>query len=229
MMGTHPLQVDAVAVAARMRGAGRLPPSPQRCETVTLRDGATVGIRIIRPDDAPRLKALYSRLSPESTYFRFLEIRKGLSDEEVKRLAEVDTQMCPALVATRKQAGREDIIAVARYAIIETAEPGLAELSIVVEDCYQGRGLGTQLLRRLVAYARSHGVHTLLAVVHSDNVRMARLIQRSGLPTRSRTELGTREIWIGLEGRPGRRDPTDLGRRGRPSSASSSAAAIRTP
>lgn len=227
-MGAHTLQIDAVAEAARMRGAGRLPPSPHRCETVTLRDGAAVGIRLIRPDDAPRLKALYSRLSPESTYFRFLEIRKGLSDEEVKRLAEVDYQMCPALVATRKQADREDIIAVARYAIIETAEPGLAELSIVVEDCYQGRGLGTRLLRRLVAYARSHGVHTLLAVVHSDNVRMARLIQRSGLPTRSRTELGTREIRIGLEGSTGRRDATGPARRGSSSSASNSAVATRT-
>lgn len=191
------------------RGPEGPPLSPGRSDTVTLRDGTAVGIRLLHPDDAPRLKALYSRLSGDSLYFRFLEIRKGLSDEEVKHLADVDYQTRPALVATRRQADREEIIAVARYATIETAEPGLAELSIVVEDCYQSRGLGTRLLKRLAAYARAHGVHTFLAVVHPDNVRMVRLVQRSGLPTQSKTEFGAREIRMGLEVNADHRDAAD--------------------
>ena len=195
------------------RGAERLLLSPRRSETVTLRDGTAVAVRLIRPDDAPRLKALYSRLSPESIFFRFLELRKRLSDAEVWYLANVDYRARIALVATCKQPGEEEITAVARYALIPTAEPGLAEVSIVVEDRYQGRGLGTLLLKRLVVYGRSHGVRTFLAVVHPENARMLRLIRHSGLPTESKAELGALEIRIGLQRTADPREVTGLGQR----------------
>ncbi len=92
------------------------------------------------------------------------------------------------------------MIGVARYNKVSPTEAGLAESAVIVGDEYQGRGLGTLLLSRLVAYARAHGVTTFLATVHSTNARMLHFIERSGFPfQRKIVEPGVWEIHIFLE------------------------------
>lgn len=157
-----------------------------RVERVSLRDGTRASIRPIRPEDAPRLQALFKRLSPASIYLRFLGYRKMLSDEEARSLAEVDYHNRMAFVACMEQRTGERIIGVARYAAVENAVPRAAEAAVVVEDEYQGRGLGTILLKRLVDYAREDGVHSLWATVHRNNAQILRFVKRSGLPVERR-------------------------------------------
>jgi GNAT superfamily N-acetyltransferase len=166
---------------------------------VTLCDGTAAIIRPIHADDALRLQALFARLSPESIFFRFLGPRKELPNEQAEDLANVDYQTRMALVATYEQCGQEEIIAVARYARMSGTEDGLVEAAIVVEDRDQGQGLGTLLLKRLVSYARTYGIRTFLALVHSNNGWMMRFIQRSGLPTERKAEPGALEIRVKLE------------------------------
>jgi RimJ/RimL family protein N-acetyltransferase len=173
-------------------------------EAVTLHDGTTVDICPMSPDDAQRLREMYARLSQESICFRFLGRSKELSQERAERLASVDCVTGMALVGTVEQHGEEKIIAVARYAQIPKAERGVAEAAIVVEDPYQGQGLGTILLKRLVAYAREHGVRALRAAVRQENARIMRFIERSGLPTESEVRLGVCEITVTLDAEPGR-------------------------
>jgi RimJ/RimL family protein N-acetyltransferase len=173
--------------------------TPEKPEAVTLRDGTTVTIRPIRPDDARRLQELFARLSPESISFRFLGQPRELPYEQAEQLANVDYHTRMALVATREQCDEEHIIAVARYAVDPAVAPDLAEAAIVVEDKYQNRGLGTLLLKRLVAYARIHGIRAFMATVRHDNVRIMRFIRRSGLPTESKLAAGAWEILVKLE------------------------------
>jgi GNAT superfamily N-acetyltransferase len=168
-------------------------------EAVTLRDGAPVTIRAIQPDDAPRLQALHARLSAESIFLRFLGQLKTLPPEEAQRLARVDYEKSMALVATHGQAGEEPIIGVARYAASNPAEPDAAEAAIVVEDAFQGRGLGSLLLDRLMKYARAHGVRYFLATVHHSNAEIMRFIERSGLPVEKRREAGVWEVRVRLD------------------------------
>jgi RimJ/RimL family protein N-acetyltransferase len=171
----------------------------QLSEQVALRDGLQVTIRPIQPDDAPRLQALVARLSPESIFLRFLALVKGLSDKEARRLANVDYTTRMAFVATVLEEDEEQIIGVARYAMIDGDEPGLAEAAVVVEDRHQRRGLGSLLLKRLTAYARRHGVLKFLANVHPTNEPIMRFIQQSGLTIESRPFGGVWEIRIVLE------------------------------
>jgi RimJ/RimL family protein N-acetyltransferase len=172
----------------------------RRVEREGLRDGTRVSIRPIRPEDAPRLQALFTRLSPTSIYLRFLGYRKMPSDEEARSLAEVDYHNRMAFVAFVESELEERIIGVARYAAVENAVPRAAEAAVVVEDEYQGRGLGTILLKRLVDYAREDGVHSLWATVHRNNAQILRFVKRSGLPVERRalTE-GTWDIRVHLE------------------------------
>jgi len=175
-------------------------------ETVSLRDGTPVTLRAIRPDDAPRLQALFYRLSPESIYLRFLQSRKSVTDQEATALATVDYQHRMAMVATIQAAPGNDelIIGVARYATLEAPRSDVAEAAIVVEDSYQRKGLGKLLADRLAAYARAHGVQSFLAEVALDNMRMIEFIRRAGLPVKSKLESGVWELRVGLESDEGR-------------------------
>ncbi len=168
---------------------------PQMPQAVRLLDGTTVTIRLIQPDDAPRLQAFFARLSQDSLYLRFLQHRKELSYQQAARLATVDYQTQMALVAIHER----DIVAVARYVVPRFDEPNWAEPAIVVEDKYQGRGLGVLLLKWLSGYARSHGIRVFQGTVHPSNTQILRFIGRSQLPLNKRFESGAWDITIKLE------------------------------
>jgi len=167
-------------------------------DTAVLRDGTEVTIRPVIPEDAPRLQALYSRLSPESIYYRFLSQAKELTREQAERLANVDYDARMAFVATLGPGIDDPIIGVARYA--EGLEPTVAEAGVVVEDRFQRLGLGTLLLTELVEHARAQGIHTFVGWIHQSNAAILQFIRRSGLSTHSRLESGVWEIRVELDG-----------------------------
>jgi acetyltransferase len=170
-------------------------------EVVTLKDGSQVTIRPILPEDAPRLQEGFTRLSPQTIYYRFLETAREMSNEQARALANVDYCKRMALVGAIQEDGHERLVAVARYAMIEDAtEPGLAEAGIVVRDDYQQRGLGKIAMNRLVRYAREHGVQAFLATTLTSNARILHFIERSGLTyQRKMIEPGVWEIRIQLK------------------------------
>jgi acetyltransferase len=153
-------------------------------EDVTLKDGSQVTIRPILPEDAPRLQEGFSRLSPETIYYRFLESASQLSDAQARRLAALDYHSQMAFVATIIEDGEERLVGVARYAIDPSREPGAAETAIVVRDDFQSRGLGTLLYKHLIRYARLHDVRYFFGTVHQSNARVMQFIRSSGLSFR---------------------------------------------
>ena len=166
---------------------------------VLLRDGRKVNIRPIVSDDASKLQALFKRLSTRSIYFRFLGYRKELTDDEAQYFTDVDYQNQMALVATIENDRDESLIGVARYANLSISNPAEAEFAIVVEDQYQGFGLGTKLLHELINYARAHGICTFSAVIHNNNNRIWHILRSTGLSfERMSSECGVSEIRIRL-------------------------------
>lgn len=120
---------------------------------VTLRDGVLVTVRPIQPEDEAELTALYARLSPETAYQRFFTVMARLPPDWAHFLAHVDYERRMALVAVDPL---DRLIAVARYDYDERAEE--AEIAIVVQDAWQGKGLGTVLLSRLFEHAGRKGI-----------------------------------------------------------------------
>ncbi len=171
-------------------------PPDKLAEIVDLKDGSRVAIRPIHPEDAPRLQALHSRLSTESRYMRFFSARADLPPDQARQLATVDYETRMAVVATRAQDSEEQIIGVARYAVSNPKLPTEAEAAVVVEDRYQGRGVGTILLARLLDYAQKHGIEYFCANVDSMNTTMLQMIQRIRLPTEMKLNAGVWDIRI---------------------------------
>jgi GNAT superfamily N-acetyltransferase len=72
----------------------------------------------------------------------------------------------------------------------------------VIGDPYQHRGLGTHLFKRLIEYAQTHGINTLIGITHRQNTRLLRFVQRSGLPIQRSLQDDLFEVRITLEGEP---------------------------
>lgn len=143
--------------------------------TLTLSGGEPVRVRPIRPDDARGLADLYDRSSYQTRYQRFFTVMRGLPRDTAHVLANVDYERRFALVAEDLGAPATSLVAVARY---EPAEPGVAEIALVVEDRWQRKGLGSLLLSELFRAAAENGITRLRAWVLADNHRMLGLLAR---------------------------------------------------
>ena len=162
---------------------------------MVLKDGTCVPVRRIRAEDAAALQRLVGRSSDRSIELRFFGPLRELSDEMAERFADVDGKDRFALVALDPQDTGE-IVAVVRYAR-EKGTDG-AEYAALVEDKFQGRGLGIALTRSLIEAARENGIGHLFALVLRENVGMLSLLRSLDLPERICWQDGAEHVEIEL-------------------------------
>ena len=160
---------------------------------VVLRDGSTLRLRPVRPDDADGLRALHDRLSVESRRFRFFAPLRD-SEDEVSRLLRADHVNNFTLVA--ETAHR--LVGVATYSRDEHA-PDRAEVAFAIADPLQGRGIGTRMLDTLAGIARDHRIEIFDAYVLLDNQRMMRVFLDSGFEIARRLEGGSFHVTLSIE------------------------------
>src|SRR5215211_5546465 len=162
---------------------------------IALRDGVCLPVRRIRAEDAKALQRLVGRSSDRSVELRFFGPLKELSDEMARRFSDLDGKDRFALVALDPE-NPDEIVGVVRY----SREPGTegAEYAALIEDRFQGRGLGIGLTRRLVEAARENGIGCLHAMVMRKNARMLGLLRSLDLPERVRWQDGAERVEIDL-------------------------------
>jgi GNAT superfamily N-acetyltransferase len=161
----------------------------------TLPGGVEIPFRVVRQDDAPALQRLHARCSERTIYLRFFGPMNRLSDEQARYFASTDGVDHLGLVALDPE-DPEEIVAVVRYA----RKPGneRAEYAALVEDGWQGRGIGAALTRWLIDEARGNGVGAFYAPVKAGNVRVLNVLRHLDLPERERVEDGEKMVEIGL-------------------------------
>ena len=160
----------------------------------TLRDGSTVTIRPIEPDDGPRIREIWDAMSAESRRRRFLSPANEVSDEEIQYLVDVDHKRHEALLAL-DEAGRA--VGVARF-VRTPGDRTSAEVAVVVVDDWHRRGLGTLLLDLLTERARELEIERYTAIVSKDNEVVLRALQQAGAEHKGITEEGEVEFSIPL-------------------------------
>lgn len=139
-----------------------------------LKDGSQLTIRPISAADKAELNAGLARLSEATVHKRFLSPKTRFNSTELRYLTEVDGRHHAALVAEERDAPHR-IVAVARYVELP-AEPGTADVAIVVGDPLQGQGLGTVLAAHLAEEAARNGIRRFSATMLSDNRAAHRLM-----------------------------------------------------
>jgi len=140
------------------------------------RDGEALVVRPIESQDRSGLRDAFAHLSQESRYKRFLAPIRSLTESELDYLTQVDHRDHEALVALNADG---EIVGVARYIRLPD-DPTVAEVAVTVVDEWQGRGVGTGLLRRLAQRASETATGRFLAVCLAGNRDMLELLHELG-------------------------------------------------
>ena len=148
-------------------------------QTITLKDGRTVLLRPALSSDAQGIRELFHHLSEEDVYTRFFRNVRGLSDQEVERLCNVNYENEVAFVATT--GGREEAQIVGQSCYFTNPTTNLADTAFMVHPDWQGSGLGGALQACMVQHAKRRGLRGFVADVLPGNARMLHLA-RNGSP-----------------------------------------------
>ncbi|HWV55734.1 GNAT family N-acetyltransferase [Pseudorhodoplanes sp.] len=161
----------------------------------TLRDGRRVEIRALKPDDRSALESAIDRTSPHSLYRRFFAVKTTFSEAEAHYFVDIDFTKHVALVAVVGNGNGQAIVAGGRYVLIGS---DAAEIAFTVIDAYQGQGLGTILLRHLIAIARSAGLKQFVAEVLSENQPMLDVFEHCGVRMSARSADNVTHVTLDL-------------------------------
>jgi RimJ/RimL family protein N-acetyltransferase len=144
-------------------------------EHVALGTDTEILIRPVEPADAPLLRDMFEQLSALSRLRRFLTPVEHLTRHQLEYLSDVDHRSHEALVALDARTG--EAVGVARY-LRDERDRRAADVGVVVIDRWQGRGVGTALLRRLAERADARGYRRLNGTLLLGNDAGRRLIAR---------------------------------------------------
>ena len=158
--------------------------------TWTTKDGKEVVIRPIRPEDEPMMIEFHKKLSERSVYLRYfqpLKLTQRTAHERLTRTCFIDYNREMALVAERKnEAGETEILAVGRLSKLHGRDE--AELAAVATDAAQHKGLGTELYRRLIEFARDEKLKRVVSTMLPENREMRAVCVKHGFKMFSNLE-----------------------------------------
>ncbi len=169
---------------------------PESIEVI-LRNGQSLRVRPIRPEDKKKLEGFFYRLSPRTRYLRFQYAKEFITEDELKYFTEVTPPKRYAYVATVGEADTERILAVGRWDMLPVGN--VAEVAFTVEDNIQLRGLGTILLEELARAAAKYNIAAFDAQVLQENTRMLEVFEESGFRLKKRFAEGVYHIAIDLK------------------------------
>jgi acetyltransferase len=157
---------------------------PYPIEYITTRKvaGVEVTIRPIRPEDEPLMVEFHRTLSDRSVHFRYLgslSLQERILHQRLRRVCFIDYDREIALVADLKNAdGNHQILGVGR--LIKEHGTSEAEFAVLISDPWQGKGLGTELLKLLVQIGRKERLRRIIGHIAADNSTMKRVSEEVG-------------------------------------------------
>ncbi len=147
-----------------------------------MKDGEEVTIRPIRPEDEPTMIHFHEKLSERSVYLRYfqpLKLSQRVAHERLTRICFIDYDREMALVVEKKLAnGESDIVAVGRLSKMHGKEEG--EVAALVRDEFQGKGIGSELYRRLIAIAKDEKLKQVVSTMLGENREMRAVCTKMG-------------------------------------------------
>ena len=148
-------------------------------EPILLADGVRIMIRPIEPEDAGELQRGLKRLSAMTAYRRFRAHITTATQEQLDYLTRIDHVRHEALAALDPAAGI--VVGVVRY-VCDPTDPVQAELTYVVADAWQRRGVGSALIDRLAERAAAAGVERFILTTLAVDAPARRLLTRVAEP-----------------------------------------------
>jgi len=139
----------------------------------------TCSVRQAAAGDRPALERMLARCTRQTRYRRFHGPVKVFPERYLTE-ALSGSPLHFALVACLDEDGADEDGAVVALASCRAVDEGVAELGILVEDEWQRRGVGGDLLGEIVAYAARTGLRALQAQVLAEQPWIVGLLRRHG-------------------------------------------------
>jgi acetyltransferase len=167
------------------------------------KDDTPVIIRPIRPEDEPLMVSFHHTLSERSVYMRYfhmLSLSRRIEHERLTRICFIDYDREMALVVehTDPETGAKEILGVGRLSKLHGLQG--AEVAIVISDRFQRRGLGAELLNRLLQIGRDEKLDYIVAEILRENPEMQRMVEKVGFRLESTGEESTVRAVFDLTG-----------------------------
>jgi len=154
-------------------------PYPKKYETTwRLRDGRTVLLRPIKPEDEPLWLEMFKGFSEESIRYRFFQVIKDTPHETRIRYTNIDYDREIAIVPELTENGQRKILGVVRVGLDPDRKSG--EIAFIVADKYQHLGLGTKMVDYAIEICKDMKVEKIYAIMLPDNYRAIRLMKKMG-------------------------------------------------
>jgi acetyltransferase len=187
------IRIQPSAISGEQRLAIR--PYPKHLEETVPFGEQKLLLRPIRPEDEPAHGEFLDRLAPQDIYFRFFHVIKSWPHAQLARLTQIDYDREMAFVAILSISGKTEIVGVVRTA----ADPDnlSAEFAIVVRSDLKGKGMGYQMLQKIIRYTRARGTRELVGQVMAENRPMLELARSCGFKTRPASG-GAVEVYLDL-------------------------------
>jgi acetyltransferase len=148
-----------------------------------MKDGGQVTIRPIRPEDEPLMVRFHETLSERSVYLRYfhlMNLEQRTTHERLTRICFIDYDREMALVAVRRnpETGDSEILGVGRLMKLHGTRE--AEVAVLISDHFQGRGLGKELLSRMLVVGADEKLTRVVADILPDNRGVMRICEKLG-------------------------------------------------
>ncbi|UCH70868.1 MAG: GNAT family N-acetyltransferase, partial [Candidatus Bathyarchaeota archaeon] len=154
-------------------------PYPKKYETLwKLRDGRTIFLRPIKPEDEPLWLEMFQHFSEQSIRYRFFRLIKDTPHEVRVRYCNIDYDREIAIVAELTEDGRRKILGVVRVPIEPDKTTG--EIAVIVADPWQGLGLGAKMVDYMIEICKDKKLQTIYGFMLSDNTRAIDLFEKMG-------------------------------------------------
>jgi acetyltransferase len=168
----------------------------------TTKKGSIVTLRPVRPEDEPLAVSFHEGLSEESVYLRYahrFKLSQRIAHDRLSRLCFIDYDREIALVADYEnpRTGGHEIVGIARLSRRHYGNK--AEFSLIIADRFQRQGLGTELLRRLVAIARAEKLCVIFAEIRAIDHAMQRIAARLGFQQRRILDEPMVRVWLDFD------------------------------
>jgi acetyltransferase len=192
---------DSTVQAAALPKLAIRPYPNQYVDLWTMKNGETVTIRPIRPEDEPLMVQFHKSLSEQSIYFRYFHLMKlsyRVAHERLTRscFIDYDREMVLVVDYTAAEVSDHEILAVGRLSKLH--ESNEAEFAILIRDTYQHQGLGTELLLRLVHIGRDEAVHRITADILAENRAMQKVCEKVGFHLKRSADLVKASLDLGI-------------------------------
>jgi GNAT superfamily N-acetyltransferase len=188
----HILYSDQIYLAE----SGAMYPDKLAC-THTFKDNLSVSFRAIKPSDEEAMRQLFYRFSDKAVYYRYFSEIKSMPHIKLQGTSTSYYRHDLPSWASLEERGRSRIIAEGRY-VIRPGSP-YADTAFVVDDAYQGRGVGSFLLRLLIDAARERGIAGFSADVLAGNQAIIRVFENAKQPLQAYMAHGLYRITLPFE------------------------------